>query len=115
MQDIAQAVGQAIRVTRQARGLSLERLAELAGLSLTYVGEIERGKKDASLRTLVKIARALKIPLGVLVAPLEAEEEGVSKQELLQLLDPLLKARYQPQEVAAIIACVRDGGSRPTT
>lgn len=47
-----------LRIARNARGWSQERLAEIAGLDRSYVGEIERGQVSASLATLDKLARA---------------------------------------------------------
>ena len=51
--------GQRIRVLRLAAGISQEELAEKAGLHRTYIGMIERGEKNITLKNLVKIAKAL--------------------------------------------------------
>jgi transcriptional regulator with XRE-family HTH domain len=51
--------GQRLRELRQARGLSQEKLAEQADLSVTYVSSLERGRYNPSLRNLMKLARAL--------------------------------------------------------
>jgi len=47
--------------------LTQEQLAEKAGLSYKYVGEVERGQENISLDALVRIANALKAPLSVLI------------------------------------------------
>jgi len=47
--------------------LSQEQLAEKADLSYKYVGEVERGCVNVSLDSLVRIAKALRIPLRELV------------------------------------------------
>lgn len=49
-----------------ASGLSQERLAELAGMHRTYVGGIERGERNVALLNIIKLARALKIPIAEL-------------------------------------------------
>jgi len=54
-------VGLTIRQYRYRARLSIERLAERADLHPNYVGEIERGEKAASLDTLVKLAKGLRI------------------------------------------------------
>jgi len=54
-------VGLTIRRYRTRAGLSIEKLAERADLHHNYVGEIERGEKAASVDTLVKIAKGLRI------------------------------------------------------
>ena len=43
MSDIAKIIGQRIRNYRTQKGLSQEKLAELAGCHPTYIGQLERG------------------------------------------------------------------------
>lgn len=57
-----------IRVWRDVRGLSAKDLAAAAGISATYLSEIESRKKEGSISSLKKIARALKVDLDDLVA-----------------------------------------------
>ena len=54
--DIEKAFGRVIREMRLERGLSQEKLSELCNLDRSYVSEIERGEKTASIRTLVLIS-----------------------------------------------------------
>jgi transcriptional regulator with XRE-family HTH domain len=56
-----------IRHHRLARDLTLEELAERAGLSVSQVSRIERGKRQPTLRDLHSFARALRIPVAALV------------------------------------------------
>ena len=60
-------VGRNVRRLRQERGLTQEQLAHEAELDLTYVGGIERGKRNPSLLVLVRIAAALETDLPSLV------------------------------------------------
>lgn len=53
--------GQALRVERVARKLTQQDIAFGANLSLTYIGEIERGHRMVSLDTLMRLAEALRI------------------------------------------------------
>jgi len=67
------AAGREIRRHRQSLGLSQEQLAERAGLHRNYVGFLERGERNASLKTLFAVARSLGISLGELLAGVSAE------------------------------------------
>lgn len=60
-----------VRQLRHERGWSQERLAEMANLNRSYVGEIERGLASPSLVTADKLARALEVDLSALVARCE--------------------------------------------
>lgn len=60
--------GRRLRELRIERGLSQEELAQRAGLDRTYVSQAEQGRRNATLRTLQKIATALDTELAVLIA-----------------------------------------------
>jgi transcriptional regulator with XRE-family HTH domain len=55
---------------RRSRGLTQERLAELADISGKHLGQVERGVANATLKTLLAIARALSVDVGELTAAL---------------------------------------------
>jgi len=65
--SILQVFGDHLRTLRIQKGLSQEKLAELAGLHRTYLGGVERGERNPTLLTLVKIARGFGVPLARLV------------------------------------------------
>ena len=56
-----------LRRVRQARSLSQEKLADLAGLHRTYVGSVERGETNISIDNIEKLASALGIDAATLV------------------------------------------------
>ena len=66
MSNIAKVIGQRIRNYRTAAGLSQEKLAELSGCHPTYIGQLERGEKNATIESIEKIASALNISLSKL-------------------------------------------------
>ena len=66
MSKIAKLVGQRIRSYRNQLGLSQEKLAELSGCHPTYIGQIERGEKNATLESIEKISCALNVSLSTL-------------------------------------------------
>ena len=76
MGDIAKILGQRIRNYRTAQGLSQEKLAELSGCHPAYVGQFERGEKNATVESIEKIATALHISLPTLFEKLGAQENG---------------------------------------
>ena len=61
--EILAQFGERVRARRKVLGLSQEELAELAGVHRTYVGMIERGEKNITLRNIAKLAKALKTPI----------------------------------------------------
>lgn len=80
---LEQAFGQVIFSHREEKGLSQMDLAVAAGYSLRYIGDVERGTKSATMRTMKDIATLLKISLGTLVLEAEAllaENGGFARQ-----------------------------------
>ncbi len=61
-------VGRNVRRLRQAKGLTQEQLAFEAKLDLTYVGGIERGRRNPSLEVLVRLAGALDVAPAALLS-----------------------------------------------
>lgn len=97
MKDLAKIVGQRIRNYRTQQGLSQEKLAELAGCHPTYIGQIERGEKNATLESIDKIASSLKISLSKLFENLgDTEESG--RNFALECYELLLSKSHREQE-----------------
>jgi len=65
------AFGQAVRKLRRSKGISQEKLAELAEIHRTYIGDVERGTRNIALVNMTKIASALGVPLSRLVHEME--------------------------------------------
>lgn len=63
MADWRRIVGENVRRLRKAQGQTQEQLAFEAELDLTYIGGIERGRRNPSLLAMVRIAAALKVDL----------------------------------------------------
>lgn len=53
--------GQKMQKMRQSKGVTQEELAARLGMHRTYIGLIERGERNPTIRTLYKIAKALKV------------------------------------------------------
>ena len=74
MSAIAVKFGRVIREVRERRGLSQESLADLAGLSRSFLGEIERGEATPSIETLQKLADAFSERPSYLIALYEQND-----------------------------------------
>ena len=61
--DIARSFGHRVRELRRVQGISQEELADRAGLHRTYIGGIERGERNPSLKNIAIIAKVLSIRL----------------------------------------------------
>lgn len=59
--------GRNVRERRVSKGITLEALAHDVGLSYSYVGELERGRRNPTLKVIEQIARALEVDALVLL------------------------------------------------
>jgi CheY-like chemotaxis protein len=71
----------AIRTQRASLGISQEELANRAGLHQTYVSDVERGRRNPSIATVEKLARALEISIAALF-----EHTSNGSHELVEIL-----------------------------
>jgi transcriptional regulator with XRE-family HTH domain len=60
-------LGERVRARRKALGLSQEQLGERCGLHRTYVGQVERGEVNASVKNLLAVADGLGVDIAELV------------------------------------------------
>lgn len=67
MEATPTAFGKHLAALRKMRGWSQERLALECGMARSYLGGVERGQRNLSLKNLVKLASALNISLPVLM------------------------------------------------
>jgi transcriptional regulator with XRE-family HTH domain len=59
-------LGKAIKTIRQQRGINQTSLAELSGITQTYLSQIESNQKEPNISTLRSIADQLNVPLPIL-------------------------------------------------
>jgi transcriptional regulator with XRE-family HTH domain len=69
--DLQRAVGRNLRRYREAQGLSQEAFADELGVHRTYMGGIERGERNLTLKSLERIAERIDVDPLVLLQPLE--------------------------------------------
>ena len=66
---IQQKFGERVKKIRLQKGISQEKLAELAGLHRTYISSIELGKRNVSLQNIQALAFALEVSIHQLFIP----------------------------------------------
>jgi transcriptional regulator with XRE-family HTH domain len=75
-------LGLRIRAIRKSRNLSQEQLAELCNLHPTYIGQLERGEKNATLESICKISNAFHMSLEKLFEGIEIKESDYNNEAL---------------------------------
>lgn len=66
--DIYKILGENISLYRRKHGMKLETLAKKAGISVSFLNNIEKGKRKPTLYSIEKIANALDCPLASLLS-----------------------------------------------
>ncbi len=61
--DITKEVGLRIRCYRKQNRITQEKLTEICELHPTYIGQLERGEKNATIETLFRVANGLQISI----------------------------------------------------
>lgn len=79
--ETAVAVGDAIRARRHQLGLSLRELGERAGLSVSFLSQVERGQSSLALGSLAAVARALETDAVTLLPGSRGGSEPVPQRE----------------------------------
>lgn len=82
-------LGERIRNERISLGITQEILSEKAGISVSFLGQVERGERKPSLETVVNIANSL----GVTVDYLLADSYQMGPKSLIDELTFLVKER----------------------
>lgn len=85
-QFFAKKIGGRIRFIRKQAGMSQEALADKSGLHTNYLGAIERGEKNVSVESIMKIARGLNVTLEELFRYIEPMEHEDALTKIFQLL-----------------------------
>ena len=78
--DIYNNLGMKIRRVRKDRGFTQEELGREAGIDPKYIGEIERGNANITIKTLLNISEVLDITIGELLSFTLAGKESLDIQ-----------------------------------
>lgn len=101
--------GQAVRTLREERGMTLEALAETAGVSASYLSEVERGLKRPSTDVVAKIADAF----GMMPSGFLEYVESLSSAETLDVMARLESPRMRRAYLASQAAMPQEPSRSP--
>ena len=79
-------LGEKIKKERLKKGLTQEALAEKANVSVSFMGQIERGERKLSLETFVKISKVLGVSLDYLIQTSNRGRQDAELDELIYML-----------------------------
>lgn len=106
--EIVYFFGNKIRELRTAKGLSQEELAYKAHLSTTFLGKIERGVNNPTLKSIYQISVALGVPLSDIFSdtPVEINDPvyDADTEKLLRHIQPMSSA--QKRELLRLISVI---------
>ena len=91
-------LGERIRAERQTLKMTQENFAEKANLSISFLGQIERGERKPSLETVVAIANSL----GVTVDQLLSDSYTIAPKSLIDELSFLVREKSE-QDIKTVI------------
>lgn len=80
---------------RKQKKLSQEKLAELCDLHPVYIGQIERGEKNASLESILRISKGLGISPALLFEEMERTQNVTPAQKAYELIMTLPHDKQQ--------------------
>jgi methanogenic corrinoid protein MtbC1/DNA-binding XRE family transcriptional regulator len=75
-EDYFERLGRWVQALRSGKGWTQQQLAEAAGLDRTYISGLEHGKQNPTLGALLRLTRALEVPLDRLVVPGAGSGDG---------------------------------------
>ena len=86
MKDHLKYVGENIRVARKNKGLTMDILSELVGISPSFLGTIERGESFLSVETLINLCRVLGVSADSILFQQSAAQAPTDAKDVLTTL-----------------------------
>ena len=110
--DQASGLGERVRKRRRALGLTAKALAKAAGVSTSYISQVERGhQKDPSLPALRRLAEALSMDLHALLG---APVPNTEPQPISAALRDLADEYHLNDETVEMLASISIEGHQPS-
>lgn len=109
------ALGKMIRQLREGKGLTLSALSTEVGISRTYLWQLEKGKRNPSLKIIKKIATSLDVPVSTLINEPQVFQPTTNiptfPSELFQVIWEIFMRIPQPFQKKAtnkmVMACIK--------
>ena len=107
-------IGDVLRRTRRAQGRTLADVSRAARVSVPYLSELERGRKEASSEVLAAICDALRIDLSELLAVVGRELAGERTATVIRLdsvrggavANPVARPAQRPSRGGGDVVCL---------
>ncbi|MFS0869325.1 helix-turn-helix domain-containing protein [Paenibacillus xylanilyticus] len=96
MKHINVVLAQNLKQIREQRKLSLDKVAEITGISKTMLGQIERGESNPSIATVWKIANGLKLSFTTLIHEPKTDTTVVTGDDIQVLTEEEGRVRIYP-------------------
>lgn len=102
-------LGTKVRSLRKAKGLSIGKVADVADLDVSFLGQIELGKRDPSLSSLVKIAKGLGVPVAEFFSDMKPSKISID-EKIIQEIGIVVHGRTESQkdDILAILKQLHD-------
>lgn len=98
MSDFTKAVGERVRYFRNKKGMTQEKLAECASVHLTFISQVELGKKNISLESLYNICQALDVSLQEFFQISETKYFSKMNSTMISIIDMLVDKSDEEQK-----------------
>jgi transcriptional regulator with XRE-family HTH domain len=105
--EARQLLGRRVKELRKKNRLTQERLAEIAGIDVKYLGSIERGTENPTIAILEKLASALRVKIHQIVNfEHELQGERLLRRRISQILEKC--DQKELQTVLKLVTAVKD-------
>ena len=102
--NINKLIGERIKIIRKSKKFTREKLSELTGLSVDFLGRVERGERSLSIPSLLNISESLSIRVSEII---EINLKESNKDSIIFNIDNYLK-KAQPQDLEKLLVICKE-------
>lgn len=96
MENLNLIIANNLKQIRENKKISLDKVAEMTGVSKSMLGQIERGESNPTITTVWKIANGLKVSFTSLINYPQPEATVISREEMKPMVEDNGKFRIYP-------------------